>query len=545
MSKMSKTLKNIASDDNQPLTSNSDSPPKKLKRNSQASSLKTKLKYAGGFLVLLLLVIGGGVGYYLVQQRGVGDVRQQASTAAIMPLIGHQRTTIRAAGGYSQYPLAFLNDSPMLSEASATLYVPLFLRNWPAGDGNRQWTNISLYNPNDDAAEIAIDIYYQDGSKLGTINKTIAGHAMYNSYGDADILDLPVRDYDAILGYAKINSMEVVVDECSTDLECSTDNECKVASCDTVADPNVCEEVSKTDDTSCDDGAGRCLIGICTDWEDECTSDGDCDDDNICTLNTCDQGGHPYTCETTDADTSQTCTIAGAAGHCDGNGQCTAVASNETLLYLEATLGGVPYKKGETYYHPTEAGQSIQVGVNVIGVNTETVRRTVDLEYDLDRHLYAATNNGVLQAINLDDLPSGPYAVSLKGPMHRANRFCYIDDAVNNSCTLQEFLSQSRNITTSAEASTAKFVWLVQGETTSLDFTEAPLQPGDLPISGEDHNLQNGYVDVADYSFLVACLEHRQDEACVARADLNYTGAVDINDLFWMRKTLSSVADEL
>ncbi len=31
MSKMSKTLKNIASDDNQPLTSNSDSPPKKLK----------------------------------------------------------------------------------------------------------------------------------------------------------------------------------------------------------------------------------------------------------------------------------------------------------------------------------------------------------------------------------------------------------------------------------------------------------------------------------------------------------------------------------
>jgi len=78
-------------------------------------------------LVLLLLVIGGGVGYYLVQQRGVGDVRQQASTAITMPIIGYQRTTIRAAGGYSQYPLAFLNDSPMLSEASATLYVPLFL----------------------------------------------------------------------------------------------------------------------------------------------------------------------------------------------------------------------------------------------------------------------------------------------------------------------------------------------------------------------------------------------------------------------------------
>jgi len=49
MSKMSKTLKNTASDDNQQLTSNSGSHSKKLKRNSQASSLKTKLKYAGGF----------------------------------------------------------------------------------------------------------------------------------------------------------------------------------------------------------------------------------------------------------------------------------------------------------------------------------------------------------------------------------------------------------------------------------------------------------------------------------------------------------------
>ncbi len=256
----------------------------------------------------------------------------------------------------------------------------------------------------------------------------------------------------------------------------------------------------------------------------------------------CDTVADPNVCTESNASENQACTIDGEAGNCV-DGTCTAVAADETLLYLEATLGGVPYKKGETYYHPTEAGQSIQVGVNVIGVNTETVHRTVELKYDPGRHLYAT--NGVLQAINLDDLPSGPYAVSLKGPMHRANRFCYIDDAVNNSCTLQEFLSQSRNITTSAEASTAKFVWLVQGETTSLDFTEAPLQPGDLPISGEDHNLQNGYVDVADYSFLVACLEHRQDEACVARADLNYTGAVDINDLFWMRKTLSSVADEL
>ena len=209
MSKMSKTLKNIASDDNQPLTSNSDSPPKKLKRNSQASSLKTKLKYAGGFLVLLLLVIGGGVGYYLVQQRGVGDVRQQASTAITMPIIGYQRTTIRAAGGFSQSPLYFLDGSPMLSEASTTLYIPLFLRNWPSADGNRQWTNITLYNPGDDAAEITMDIYYKDGSKLGTINKTIASHAGYNSYGDDDILGLPVRDYDGILGYAKINSKDI------------------------------------------------------------------------------------------------------------------------------------------------------------------------------------------------------------------------------------------------------------------------------------------------------------------------------------------------
>ena len=52
MSKMSKPFKNIASDDNQPLTSNSGSPPKKLKKSSQVSLLKTKLKYAGGFLAL-------------------------------------------------------------------------------------------------------------------------------------------------------------------------------------------------------------------------------------------------------------------------------------------------------------------------------------------------------------------------------------------------------------------------------------------------------------------------------------------------------------
>ena len=55
---------------------------KKLKKGVSSSSLlKTKLKYLGGFLGVLLLVIGGSVGYYLVQQRGVGDVRQQASTA--------------------------------------------------------------------------------------------------------------------------------------------------------------------------------------------------------------------------------------------------------------------------------------------------------------------------------------------------------------------------------------------------------------------------------------------------------------------------------
>jgi hypothetical protein len=100
--------------------------------------------------------------------------------------------------------------------------------------------------------------------------------------------------------------------ECNSADQCTEDaNECTAAACT----GNACGQANVANDTPCADDVGVCTDGTCV--LPECIVNGDCDDLNECTINTCDTGS----CAST-PDVGAACTVASIDGTCDDAGMC-------------------------------------------------------------------------------------------------------------------------------------------------------------------------------------------------------------------------------
>ena len=100
--------------------------------------------------------------------------------------------------------------------------------------------------------------------------------------------------------------------ECNSAGQCAEDtNECTAAACT----GGACGQANVPNDTPCADNVGVCTNGTCV--LPECIIDGDCEDNNGCTVDTCDAGSCVFT-----PDVGAACTIDEIDGTCDSAGMC-------------------------------------------------------------------------------------------------------------------------------------------------------------------------------------------------------------------------------
>lgn len=212
----------------------------------------------------------------------------------------------------------------------------------------------------------------------------------------------------------------------------------------------------------------------------------------------------------------------------------TPSSSGEIKLNLIISLDGVPYVEGLNRFHPLDVNKEVEIAVFLINVKNLPVHRQATFVYQPDSEVYQTKQDLVYQ-----DLPSGPYMIMLKGPKHLDMRFCFTDDKADGNCTVKELIRASVGASgykSYAQAKQDKFIWLATGRSHNLNLSKVPLLAGDLPISGQDKNTQDGAVNIYDYSFILSCLNNRRDYACIQRADINFTGQVDNIDLRLMRR---------
>jgi len=213
-----------------------------------------------------------------------------------------------------------------------------------------------------------------------------------------------------------------------------------------------------------------------------------------------------------------------------------AVAENTTRINILTKLAGVPEVENDAngnavnIFHPVESGQTILIDLAIEDIqgNGVLVREDYPFEYFL-------AENGIdsyyrmVSPLDLENFPTGLYRVYLKGPMHRRQEFCSLNQADDDQCGITEFIA----ITT--------------GSDRFYDFTAVTLDAGDvpLPIDGQD-----GVINVKDFAFVKGCLnvqagDEQRKAVCRARADFNYSGEVTNKDMRLLKDSLSSVADDI
>jgi hypothetical protein len=139
------------------------------------------------------------------------------------------------------------------------------------------------------------------------------------------------------------------------------------------------------------------------------------------------------------------------------------------------------------------------------------------------------------------NLPAGPYMVFVKGPMHLATRYCYFGNKATEKCIFEDLVEVNNEYPVRQTG----FIYLDPGNVT-IDLSKKPLMVGDLPISGDSQNVQDGKANIFDYSFMLTCLGNgSRTDSCVTRADVDYSEQVNNIDLGLLRKTLTEIADEL
>ncbi len=189
---------------------------------------------------------------------------------------------------------------------------------------------------------------------------------------------------------------------------------------------------------------------------------------------------------------------------------------------IEPDINGNPVN----IWHPVDAGQTLSTQLTFMNSDGEVVYTSNN--FSLDYKIVDQPENSFYSAslaLETDELPGGKYQIFVKGPMHRRHAFCKDGQTHDEQCAYYEFLN------------------IEAGSELQLDFTQTPMDAGDLRIPSDDDK-RNGRVDQSDYSFLYSCLSTATDPACVSRADINHSGAVTNVDRELLIKTLSTNQDD-
>ncbi len=276
---------------------------------------------------------------------------------------------------------------------------------------------------------------------------------------------------------------------------------------------------------------------MCNDAVIACEAASDCNDNNECTNDIClNPGTYDSSCSNPAKSDGTVC----AEGTCQGG----ACENTKTFLKLITTFDGVPYCEGENCHHPIESHPLFVDGYGRVMANVVLLHaKAGSFERNNVNFIYNAEygNFSTVNPIELENLPAGPYMVFVKGPMHLATRFCYFGNKASEHCIFEDLV----RVNNEYPVREVGFIYLDPGEII-VDLSKKPLIVGDLPISGPSQNIQDGKVNIFDYSFMLSCLGNgSRSDSCLTRADVDYSGQVNNIDLGLLRKTLTEVADEL
>ena len=100
------------------------------------------------------------------------------------PFVGISRWKLIQGTDSHTNPTISTTDTPLLAPENKLFY-PLALRNWPSGNaGHTQWTDLLLYNPNNQAVSIQIKTTENSSETSGSTGSvTIPPHGYYGTYG--------------------------------------------------------------------------------------------------------------------------------------------------------------------------------------------------------------------------------------------------------------------------------------------------------------------------------------------------------------------------
>ncbi|MDP4011090.1 MAG: hypothetical protein Q8P72_02570 [Candidatus Roizmanbacteria bacterium] len=100
------------------------------------------------------------------------------------PFVGISRWKLVQGRGVHSNPTVSTIDTPLLPQENKLFY-PLALRNWPSGTaGLTQWTDLLLYNPNNEAVSVTIYAKENNPKSSGSSGPiTIPPHGYYGTYG--------------------------------------------------------------------------------------------------------------------------------------------------------------------------------------------------------------------------------------------------------------------------------------------------------------------------------------------------------------------------
>ncbi|PIY80885.1 MAG: hypothetical protein COY80_00520 [Candidatus Pacebacteria bacterium CG_4_10_14_0_8_um_filter_42_14] len=199
----------------------------------------------------------------------------------------------------------------------------------------------------------------------------------------------------------------------------------------------------------------------------------------------------------------------------------------KTSIQLKFKLAGIPVENNPSFLPESARIQPVKISLQNMETGAATIPTSLSSIFIKEQTTPSLISYfSFINPFTVTDLSTGKYNILLKGPKHQQIRFCKNDQDADYRC----------QITDSIE--------ITKDASHTFDFTKRPLSCGDLPISGTNHDQQDGAVRVTDYSFMVSCLSKRTDAACVTRADCNEDGSVTNLDMDLLLETLSTAYDQ-
>lgn len=224
--------------------------------------------------------------------------------------------------------------------------------------------------------------------------------------------------------------------------------------------------------------------------------------------------------------------------YCENIGT-TCLANSDCQENQACILGNCSVCHHPISSHPAFIGGPRIINTNITLLHAKAgifTKNNVELVYSEQSRAFSNSS-----PVTFDNLPEGPFMIYVKGPMHMATQYCYSGAGINNVCNYESLLAANNMYPTV----TPHFIYLTHG-VNSLDLSARSVRVGDLPISGEAQNVQDGKVNVFDYSFMLSCLgNNSKTEFCLSRADVDFSGQVNNIDLGLLRKAFIETVDQI